>query len=138
MLLRMTNAIVFGQLPVSLVLGANWDWSFDVLDILVPHKHIHAVALWFEKASLRKVDGTYLTSANGDVRLMTLPPDLGRANAADVFANTCDQTFFSQSGLTIVYPLNSALCQLGSRDQNHPGDVFWQGAEESPRYGQRV
>ena len=113
-LLRMTDVIVFGQLPISLILGANQDWSFDVLDILVPHKHIHAVASWFEKAGLRKVDGTYLTSANGDVRLTTLPPDLGRTDAADVFANTCDQTFFSQSGLTIAYPLptyeNLNLC----------------------------
>ena len=114
MLLRMTDVIVFGQLPISLVLGTNRDWSFNVLDILVPHKHIHTVALWFEKAGLRKVDGTYLMLANGDVRLTTLPPDLGRTDAADVFMNTCDQTFFSQSGLTIVYPLptykNLNLC----------------------------
>ena len=41
-------------------------------------------------------------------------PDLWRTDAADVFANTCDQTFFSQLGLTIAYPLptyeNLNLC----------------------------
>ena len=51
-LLRDTNARVYGQLPLSLVLGNRHKWTLDSMDMLVPHNQVHAVTSWFEKSGI--------------------------------------------------------------------------------------
>lgn len=100
----MTEAVAYGRLPLSIIMGGNRSWLVDSLDFLVPEQHIPRFSAWFLCDGWTSLGDMKLSLSPLLVTFKPIPRD-NRYNLANFVPDTCDQVFLFHDKFIVYCPL---------------------------------